>query len=71
MQNRKWEHKKQKIKLFCILPIYEYKETPTKREWRILGIPGLIARKRRPISTTRNYYLFGFLRLMKISQKEK
>ena len=71
MQHKPWTHLNYKIKLFCILPLYGHKETQTKREWRILGIPVWTIKKRHHNSLTRNYYALGCLRMMKISQKVK
>ncbi len=71
MLHKPWTYLNYKLKLFCFLPIYGHKESPTKREWRIFGIPMWIIRRRSENSKNRNYYLFGILRMMKISQKNK
>lgn len=69
MQHKPWTKFNHKIKLFCILPLYGHKESPTKREWRVLGIPVWVIRKRRGCSKNVHYYLFGIIKVMKISRK--
>lgn len=71
MSHEAWTHYNYKVKLFCILPLYGHKESETKREWRIFGIPVWTIRKRHNYSRTINHYLLGFLRVLKIHQKTK
>ena len=71
MQHKPWTHLNYKIKLFCILPLYGHKESETKREWRILGIPVWTVRRHHRWSKNVHYYLLGLIKVMKVSQKNK